>query len=132
MTPMLAEVSQGEIWMIILTGIMSVGTLVAAFKRTTDVRVQQPLDVQLVETLVSKDDFREAGRHNEEVHEQLFSKLNSISRTADDRIGSEITAVHNRVNAIEKSLGGLETSTVMQNQQLARMDAKIDRLIERK
>ena len=78
------------------------------------------------------DDFRDSQRHNDEVHEQIFSKLNGIGRGADNKISAEITAVHSRVNAIEKSIGGLEASNAMQNQQLARMDAKIDRLIERK
>ena len=129
---MLADISTGELWMLAFTGIMAISALAGTFWKKQDVNLKQPLDVQVIETLVSKDDFRDSQRHNDEVHEQIFSKLNGIGRGSDNKISAEITAVHSRVNAIEKSIGGLEASNAMQNQQLARMDAKIDRLIERK
>ena len=132
MTPMLADISQGEIWMIAFNGILAIAALVGIFRKKQEVSVQQPLDVQMVESLVSKEDFREHVREDNAVHEQLFSKINGMTRGSDNKISSEITAVHVRVNAIEKSIGGLEASNVLQNQQLARMDTKIDRLIERK
>ena len=131
MTPMLADISPGEYWMIALTAGMFVVSAVGTFWKKTDVQVQQPLDVQMVESLVSKDDFREHCRQDQETHDQLFAKIGGMTRGTDSKISSEITAVHVRVNAIEKSIGGLEASTQIQNQQLARMDAKIDRLIER-
>lgn len=131
MTPMLADISTGELWMIALTGLMAVASLASTFWKKTDVNLQQPLNVEMVESLVSKEDFREHCRQNNEVHEQLFSKIGGMTRGTDSKISSEITAVHSRVNAIEKSIGGLEKATEIQNQQLQRMDTKIDRLIER-
>jgi hypothetical protein len=126
----LAEISTGEVWMICLTaamvGIMAIGT----FLRKSEVRVEQPLDIKLVETLVSKEDFKELVRRNDEIHEQLFSKIGGVDRGAAAKISSEVQLVHARVNAIEKSIGGLEASTSIQGQRLAGMDAKIDRLIE--
>ena len=129
---MLADISTGEIWMIVLTGIMAVASMVGTFFKKTDVNVQQPLNVEMVESLVSKEDFREHVREDNAVHEQLFAKLSGVGRGADTKISAEITAVHNRVNAIQQSIGSLEATTEIQNQQLQRMDGKIDRLIERK
>jgi len=123
--------STAEIWMICITGGMFIVSAVGTFWKKQDVNIQQPLDVQMVESMVSKDDFREHVRQDQETHDQLFAKIGGMTRGADSKISSEITAVHVRVNAIEKSIGGLEMATNLQNQQLAQMDGKISRLLER-
>jgi len=128
---MLADISPGEIWMICLTAAMVIIMALGTFIKKAEVRVEQPLDIKLVETLVSKEDFKELVRKNDEVHEQLFSKIGGVDRGAASKISSEILQVHQRVNAIEKSIGGLETSTNIQGQRMAQMHSKIDRLIER-
>ena len=131
MTPMLADFSTGEI----VSNAIAFGALIImliSMLRKSDVKVEQPLDVHLVESLVSKNDFRDHVRQDQETHDQLFAKIGGMTRGADSKISSEITAVHVRVNAIEKSIGGLEMATNLQNQQLAGMDAKITRLLERR
>jgi hypothetical protein len=51
---------------------------------------------------------------------------------AESRIGKESGDLHEKINKVAIAVGGLEASTDSQNQKLSHMDAKLDRLIERR
>ena len=84
---MLADISPGEIWMISLTAAMVVVMAIGTFFKKSDVNVQQPLDVQIIESLVSKDDF---GQHTLRVDRELTALWNTM-RTENTAIRREIT-----------------------------------------
>lgn len=69
---------------------------------------------------------------NAQEHRDIFSKIGGVDRGQSQKLSHEITAIHNRVNGLEKSIGGLEASAELTNQRLAQIDSKVDRLIERK
>lgn len=128
--------SMGEI----ISLLLAIGMfLIALFTFTGKTKVKvsdevkigpQPLTVELVEQFVTKEEFKDHVDFNNVTHRDLFSKIGGVERGRDAKISTEIGAVHNRVNAIEKAVGGLEVATNLQNNQLARIDAKLDRLAE--
>jgi hypothetical protein len=44
---------------------------------------------------------------------------------------ADVHALHERVNGVAREVGELTAATALQNQRLAQMDAKLDRMIER-
>lgn len=93
---------------------------------------KQKREVNFAVELASKAEFDRHVEKNEREHENIFTKLGGMDRGQSSKLSVEITAVHNRVNGLEKSIGGLETSAELTNQRLAQIDTKVDRLIERK
>ena len=128
---MLAEISNGESWMIVITAIMAVTSVVGTFWKKTEVQVQQPLDVTIVETLVSKADFNTFTQHNDQTHKELYSKIGGVERGANSSIDQKVEIVRKDVIEVGKQVAALKGQNEMQTQQLARMDAKLDRLAER-
>jgi len=123
--------STGEIWMICLTAAMVVTSMIATFWKKTEVQVQQPLDVTIVETLVTKADFNRFAEHNDGVHKEIFTKIGGVERGANSSIDQKVEIVRRDVVNVGNQVAGLKAQTELQNQQLARMDAKLDRLAER-
>lgn len=67
-----------------------------------------------------------------------FARKHELERLDRDLIAlaaqrsSDVNTLHEKINSVDRKVAGLETSTVLQNQKLSSMDAKLDRLIERK
>lgn len=95
-------------------------------------KVPQPLETKKAADYVPKYEFEKHVEQNRQDHDHLHSKIGGVDRGNGKKISDEVTNVHNRVNAIEKSIGGLEVASDLQSQRLAQIDAKIDRLIERR
>ena len=87
MTPILADISQGEIWMIALNAVLALAAIVGIFLKKQEIAVQQPLDVQIIETLVSKEDF---GEHKQHMDRELNALWNTV-RAENTAIRREIT-----------------------------------------
>ena len=79
---------------------------------------------------------------NRREHENLFSKIGGVERGVEGRVEQKLDAsraerredmhsLHHEVNEVSKKVASLERETEMQNQRMASMDAKLDRLIER-
>lgn len=116
----LADISTGEVWMIVLTGLMAVAALAGTFWKPTNVQVQQPLDVQVVESLVTKEDCgSKMGRQD--------ASLRELWQT----VRSENQRIDNSVAALREALGALKASNEIQNHQLASLDRKLDGIPER-
>jgi uncharacterized membrane-anchored protein YhcB (DUF1043 family) len=154
---MLADISIGEIAMICSTVGLFVVALIALVKKQ-DVQLQQPVTVELVKAMhdqfPSKEHFdrhvadderkilalqdeikrdrSENQKHVSERQRTLFVEIQSTGQRLERKLDEKHSENSGRLNHVEKSIGGLERSTEMQNQQLAQMDSKITRLLERK
>ncbi|HSM84604.1 MAG TPA: hypothetical protein VLT16_00575 [Candidatus Limnocylindrales bacterium] len=88
----------------------------------------QPLDVRMVHDLVRKDEC--ISRHSESV-----AGLSAVRRDVDElrrERKADTTELHDKINKVAIEVGGLSKSTEMQNQRLAQMDGKLDRLVEKR
>jgi hypothetical protein len=96
-----------------------------------------------LERFVAKETFVALVTKNDAVHEQIFSKIGGVERGAAAAVDkkmeelrterrNDLSAIHHDINEVGKKVAGLEKETELQNQSMARMDSKLDRLIERK
>ena len=81
--------------MIALSGIGTVIALLALLVvtfRKTDVQVSpNPFSVEMVETLVTKEDFKDYVVANESVHKELFSKVGGVERGGRDATERQVS-----------------------------------------
>ena len=80
----------------------------------------QPLEVKEVSGFVTEGDYRNRLALVEKQLDEL-----RVDRKAD------ATALHEKVNGVAREVSELAAATELQNQRLAQMDAKLDRMIER-
>lgn len=91
----------------------------------------------------TKEELAALTTSNDGVHKDIFSKIGGVERgasAATERKLEELRherredmrILHNEINEVGKKVAGLEKETELQNQSMARMDSKLDRLIERK
>jgi len=83
--------------------------------------VPSPLVIKAEDDFVHKDEF-------EKYVSEYRRSLNEIEKDRLDASGR----LHEKINGVDRKVSALEQKTELQNQQLARMDAKLDRLVERK
>jgi hypothetical protein len=65
---------------------------------------------------------------HQSLRDEIREDKSVLLQAGEERAGK----LHERINDVAEDVRGLETATELQNQSLTRMDAKIDRLIERK
>jgi hypothetical protein len=118
-------------WNVILTIGLVLNMLVAGLA-VANSRKSQRREVSFGFEPASKENFDRLVEDNEVEHRDMFARIGGVDRGNSAKISQEITLVHNRVNALEKSVGGLEMSAELTNQRLSQIDSKIDRLIERR
>ena len=110
-------------WNIVTNIIMALGTLGLfglAIRR-------QRSDVRIITDPVSRE-------HCEQVHLASNARVKALEHQVADfktERHSDIGELHAKINAVDRRLAGIETATELQNQQLARMDTKLDRMNER-
>lgn len=114
-------------WQVILTlGVLfAIGANVVVILRQSQI---QKREVRFNIEPASKEAFDRHVEFNAGEHRDIFSKIGGVDRGSSQKISNEVTAVHNRVNSLEKSVGGLETSAHLTHQRLASMDRKMDDL----
>lgn len=109
---MFADMSPGEIWMVCLTAATVVIMAVGTFIKKTDVKVQQPLDVQLVESFVSKSDFNahvaavSLGMH--QMREILRTEIPQMERRIMESGEHRVTKLHDRINDVLAEVSRVE------------------------
>jgi len=99
-------------------------------------------EVTISLTAVERPVFEEHVRDNRREHENLFAKVGGVERGTMAKLDKsfnelraeralDMNTIHTKTNEIGREVSGLKASNELQNQQLARMDAKIDRILER-
>ena len=136
---MLAELTGLEVGGLICAIAFGGGSLiiaVIALNKKQEVRVEQPVSVTISEELhkvfAAKDAFESHVAENKNDHEKMFSKIGGVERGAAASIEQRVEIVRRDLVAVGNQVAGIQSETKLQNQQLARMDAKLDRLAEKR
>ena len=87
-----------------------------------------PLDVRLTHEFVKKEECM--ARHGESVNRAQALEAQIEELRQERKVDTEI--LHEKVNGVAREVSELKSTTNLQNQQLARMDAKLDRLVEKR
>lgn len=99
--------------------LIGVGTLIVAI-----VMASKKQDVKVTpQPLVVKPDDEYA--HKREL-DRVERAVTALAQERKDDTGK----LHEKINAVDRKVAGLEQSTVLQNQYLAQMNTKLDRIIE--
>ena len=115
---MLADASINWDQVGILAGITCAAVAVATyFSRSRVIVSPDPLRVKAAEQFAHK-------------HELERIERDVINLAADRK--KDVGDLHEKINGVHLKVAGLERATDLQNQKLFGMDAKLDRLIERK
>lgn len=68
--------------------------------------------------------------HRAEYQKQMTDIRSEFDKLRFERKGDN-ALLHDKINKVVADVSGLQRETVLQNQQLMRMDSKLDRLVER-
>lgn len=92
-----------------------------------------PSEVQreAAEKFVQKSEFQSHVSKNDRDHENIFSKIGGVERGAKSAVEQQVEVVRKDVAQCGRDIAGLKVETQLQNQSLARVESKLDRLIER-
>jgi len=123
------------------TIVMTIGTIgamvvsVIALNKKQEVRVQQPVTITITEELhkifAAREVFEKHVAENREDHDKIFTKIGGVERGAAATIEQRVEVVRRDLVEVGKQVSGLDSKTELQNQQLARIDSKLDRLAEK-
>lgn len=100
--------------------------------RKTDAQVgPQPFMIEMAKRFTERHDFDKHVESNDGTHRDLFSKIGGVDRGIGAKLTQEVGAVHERVNALEKSAGGLERGQEMMQSQLETMQRQLNEIPDR-
>ena len=117
-------------WIILVIGqLIAIATSVAALLRSFH---PQKRDITIQGTVVNKDEYDKHRTEARESEDQLHSKIGGVERGLRGELKQETKEVREAVSKLTFSVGALTESNLLQNQRLANIDAKLDRLIERR
>jgi hypothetical protein len=126
---MLAEISQGEIWIVVCsvagTVISLIALLVIAFKKTDTVISPQPLIIAMQKEFATKHEFDNHVAANAEEHKGIFSKIGGVERGATQTTDQKVEVVRKDLIHVGNQVAGLQAETKMQSVQLNRMEKTI-------
>jgi hypothetical protein len=116
-----AELSDAAMsWNVVLT-LSVLATLALTCVQLVRANRAQKRQVSFEFDPASKADFDKHVEHNSRIHDLLFDKIENVNGSSTE----ELKRVRERV-------AGVETEARTMNQRIAQVDAKLDRLIERK
>ncbi len=116
---MLAEAANNSevvTWGIILT----LTTIASNVALVIGTRRAQKREVSFEFNAASKDEFDKAQASNTRIHDLLFKEIKDTSKDCGDKIST-----------VGHDVAGLKAETKMQNQTLAQISSKLDRIAER-
>lgn len=126
---MFAEATNNDV---ITWGVILVMTTIAAnIAVIFGTRQKQRREVSFEFEPASKEAFATHVIENREAHEQIFSKIGGVERGAKSALEQQVEVVRKDVMQCGRDISGLKVETQLQNQSLARVESKLDRLIER-
>jgi hypothetical protein len=62
---------------------------------------------------------------------EFLKKDSANRREIYDRMRTDTNGLHEKINNVDRKVGGLETATELLSQRMVQMDGKLDRMIER-
>lgn len=77
-------------------------------------------------------DFSRLADGNRQEHDNLFRKLGGVERGLRAEVKADVANLTEQFGHLSNDVAALSAATKLQNQQLTHIEAKLDRLIERK
>jgi hypothetical protein len=140
--PIMAEISNTELgtW---LYGAATVAQLGATITVLITINSKQRREVSFAGEPVDRKEFDRHVNEDMTVHSQLFARIGGAERGIESRLTVRLDKteaeavelrrlVHQELVAVGNDVAGLKKAAELANQRACLMDAKIDRLIERK
>lgn len=119
-----------QFWLI-LSLIFSTLTAIGTFLVMVSNR-KQKREVNFAFEPASKDEFEKQRDHCTKRHAELFTAIEQADSGISDKTEKKIETIRHEVVGIAREVSEVQAETKLQSQQLNRVDAKLDRLIERK
>jgi hypothetical protein len=85
----------------------------------------QPFEVKAAAEFVPKKDFEQHVRSNTERHGQLFHVIEVVKEEARKELKADTTALHEKINKVDREVGAIGEGMKFQNQQLASIQANL-------
>ena len=129
--------SANSVWVVLVAlgslagNLATVGIFVASRRRQQTEISPAPLVVALEKDFATKSEFEAQKRHCADRHSQLFAAISKVERDKASEIEQKVEIARKEIVEVGKKVASLETAAELQNQKMASMDAKLDRLIER-
>lgn len=129
---------------IILAGLMVIARTAIGFWRDLTKRPgPEQREVKMMALAVERSVFESHVAKNDREHENIFSKLGGVDRGGQERMekridelrkerGHDMEQLHGHLQAVGNKVSALDAMTAAQNTRLSAIDAKLDRLIERR
>jgi hypothetical protein len=140
--PIVAEISNTELgtW---LYGAATVAQLGATITVLITINSKQRREVSFAGEPLDRKEFDRHVNEDMTVHSQLFARIGGAERGIESRLTVRLDKteaeaaelrrlVHQELIAVGNDVAGLKKAAELANQRACMMDAKIDRLIERK
>jgi hypothetical protein len=115
---LLADISTVDQWMIGFTGLMALATfgalvvMIVALNKKQQVQVETPLDVQAVESFISKAEFNHyvtsATHEIHQIREILRMEIPEMERRISESGEHRVTKLHDRINEVLAEVSRLE------------------------
>lgn len=124
---MLAQATSGEIgtWVLVailvINGVGAVGGLVAIFATRREVEAIERR-VSAAEDL-RDEDRKEGSERRARIYAELKTQREDLNKVAGE--------LHDKINKVDREVGGLKSATEIQTAQLARIETSVHRLAER-
>jgi hypothetical protein len=92
----------------------------------------QPLEVKDATEFLPRRLFDDHAEQNQREHEHLFARLGGLERGLRAEMKQDTEGLHEKINNVGREVSEHSATLELQNQRLAQIDAKLDRLIERR
>ena len=92
----------------------------------------QPLEIKDATEFLPRQLFDDHAEQNQREHEHLFARLGGLERGLRAEMKQDTEGLHEKINSVGREVSEHSATLELQNQRLAQIDAKLDRLIERR
>jgi len=92
----------------------------------------QPLEIKDATEFLPRQLFDDHAEQNQREHEHLFARLGGLERGLRAEMKQDTEGLHEKINSVGREVSEHSATLELQNQRLSQIDAKLDRLIERR
>lgn len=85
----------------------------------------QPFEVKAADEFVHVRTFEEHAAKNTERHAQLFSAIEAVKDEARRELKQDTSELHEKINKVDREVGGIAKGMEFQNQQLASINQTV-------
>ena len=110
MTPLLADITSAEAWILgctivgALTGVGALVVAIAAMNKKQEVSVDQPLNVQLLESFVTKSEFANHAADNKRDVDSIRVELREDRRNNEVHASQRSAGIYKKIDEVRSEL----------------------------